>query len=89
VGKDLVRNLMKEAATTDKRFFLTVMGRHAGHQALGIGGAAGATVTVLGGEFGVGPVSLDAIAQSSRAPSSSDAHTGGSTARFRQQDAGK
>jgi 6-phosphofructokinase 1 len=88
VGKDLVRNLMKEAATTDKRFFLTVMGRHAGHQALGIGGAAGATVTVLGGEFGVGPVSLDAIAQSS-APSSSDAHPAGSTARFRPQDAGK
>jgi 6-phosphofructokinase 1 len=88
VGKDLVRNLMKEAATTDKRFFLTVMGRHAVHLALGIGGAAGATVTVLGGEFGVGPVSLDAIAQSS-APSSSDAPTAGSTARFRQQDAGK
>ena len=62
VGKDLVRNLMKEAATTDKWFFVTVMGRHAGHLALGIGSAAGATVTVIGEEFGEGPVSIEAIA---------------------------
>lgn len=62
VGKDLVRNLMKEAATTDKWFFVTVMGRHAGHLALGIGSAAGATVTLIGEEFGEGPVSIDAIA---------------------------
>jgi 6-phosphofructokinase len=51
VGKDLVRNLMKDAATTDKWFFVTVMGRHAGHLALGIGGAAGATLTIIGEEF--------------------------------------
>lgn len=64
VGKDLVRNLMKEAATTDKWFFVTVMGRHAGHLALGIGSAAGATVTLIGEEFvGEGPVSLDEIAE--------------------------
>jgi len=43
VGKDLVRNLMKDAATTDKWFFVTIMGRHAGHLALGIGSASGAT----------------------------------------------
>ena len=40
VGKDLVRNLMKDAATTDKWFFVTIMGRHAGHLALGIGSAS-------------------------------------------------
>ena len=51
LGKDLVKNLMKDAATTDKWFFVTVMGRHAGHLALGIGGAAGATLTVIGEEF--------------------------------------
>lgn len=62
VGKDIVRNLMKEAATTDKWFFVTVMGRHAGHLALGIGSAAGATLTVIGEEFAEGPVSLDSIA---------------------------
>jgi len=62
VGKDLVRNLMKDAATTDKWYFVTIMGRHAGHLALGIGSAAGATLTVIGEEFPPGPVSLDQIA---------------------------
>ena len=51
LGKDLVKNLMKDAATTDKWFFVTVMGRHAGHLALGIGGSAGATLTIIGEEF--------------------------------------
>jgi len=51
LGMQLVRNLMKDAATTGKWFFVTVMGRHAGHLALGIGGAAGATLTVIGEEF--------------------------------------
>jgi 6-phosphofructokinase len=51
LGKDLVRNLMQDAATTGKWFFVTVMGRHAGHLTLGIGGAAGATLMVIGEEF--------------------------------------
>jgi 6-phosphofructokinase len=51
LGMELVRNLMKDAATTGKWFFVTVMGRHAGHLALGIGGAAGATLTVVAEEF--------------------------------------
>ena len=62
VGKDLVQNLMKDAATTDKWFFVTIMGRHAGHLALGIGSAAGATLTIIGEEFPAGPVTLDQIA---------------------------
>ena len=62
MGKDLVRNLMKDAATTDKWFFVTIMGRHAGHLALGIGNAAGATLTVIGEEFPEGAISLDRIA---------------------------
>ena len=33
LGMQLVRNLMKDAATTGKWFFVTVMGRHAGHLA--------------------------------------------------------
>ena len=63
VGKDVVRNLMKDAATTDKWFFVTIMGRHAGHLALGIGSASGATLTVIGEEFPEGPVALDQIAR--------------------------
>jgi 6-phosphofructokinase 1 len=62
VGKDLVRNLMKDAATTAKWFFVTVMGRHAGHLTLGIAGAAGATLSVIGEEFPPGRASLGRIA---------------------------
>ena len=51
LGKDLVRNLMQDAATTQKWFFVTGMGRHAGHLTLGIGGAAGATLMLNGEEF--------------------------------------
>jgi len=62
VGKDLVRNLMNDAATTGRWFFVTVMGRHAGHLALGIGGAAGATLTVIGEEFPPGRIELAHVA---------------------------
>ena len=62
LGKELVRNLMQDAATTERWFFVTVMGRHAGHLALGIGGAAGATVTVIAEEFPTGQISLDRVA---------------------------
>jgi len=62
LGKDLVHNLMQDAATTERWFFVTVMGRRAGHLALGIGGSAGATLTVIREEFGAGPVSLDRVA---------------------------
>src|SRR3990172_6256126 len=61
-GKDLVRNLMQAAATTERWFFVTVMGRRAGHLALGIGGAAGATLTVIAEEFPESKISLDRIA---------------------------
>ncbi|HET7876146.1 MAG TPA: diphosphate--fructose-6-phosphate 1-phosphotransferase [Methylomirabilota bacterium] len=62
LGKDLVRNLMEDAATTGKWFFVTVMGRHAGHLALGIGGAAGATLTVIPEEFSEREVPLEMLA---------------------------
>ncbi|MDE2059750.1 MAG: 6-phosphofructokinase [candidate division NC10 bacterium] len=51
LGKDIVKNLMDDAETTDRWFFITVMGRRAGHLALGIGGSAGATLTIIGEEF--------------------------------------
>jgi 6-phosphofructokinase 1 len=62
LGKDLVHNLMRDAATTDRWFFVTVMGRHAGHLALGIGGSVGATLTVIAEEFSESRVSLERIA---------------------------
>ncbi len=61
LGKDLVRNLMQDAVTTERWFFVTVMGRSAGHLALGIGGAAGATLTLIAEEFPQGNISLDRI----------------------------
>ncbi|HEV2281480.1 MAG TPA: diphosphate--fructose-6-phosphate 1-phosphotransferase [bacterium] len=51
VGKDLVHNLMQDAATGGRWFFVTVMGRHAGHLALGVAGAAGATLAIIPEEF--------------------------------------
>ncbi|HXU90396.1 MAG TPA: diphosphate--fructose-6-phosphate 1-phosphotransferase [Methylomirabilota bacterium] len=62
LGKELVRNLMQDAATTERWFFVTVMGRHAGHLALGIGGSAAATLTVIAEEFAESQVSLDRVA---------------------------
>jgi 6-phosphofructokinase len=61
LGKELVRNLMQDAATTERWFFVTVMGRHAGHLALGIGGSAGATVTVIAEEFPQSQITLDTL----------------------------
>jgi 6-phosphofructokinase 1 len=61
LGKDLVGNLMQDAATTERWFFVTVMGRRAGHLALGIGGAAGATLTIIPEEFAERPLPLDRV----------------------------
>jgi ATP-dependent phosphofructokinase / diphosphate-dependent phosphofructokinase len=62
LGKELVRNLMQDAATTERWFFVTVMGRHAGHLALGIGGSAAATLTVIAEEFPNAQIGLDRLA---------------------------
>ena len=43
-GVDIVKNLMVDAKTTSRWYFVVAMGRKAGHLALGIGKAAGATV---------------------------------------------
>ncbi len=58
VGAELVRNIMVDAATTTRWYFIIAMGRKAGHLALGIGKAAGATLTLIPEEFGKGPVPL-------------------------------
>jgi 6-phosphofructokinase 1 len=51
VGVELVQNLMEDARSTKRWYVVVAMGRKAGHLALGIGKAAGATVTVIGEEF--------------------------------------
>jgi 6-phosphofructokinase 1 len=43
---------MEDARSTKRWFVVVAMGRKAGHLALGIGKAAGATLTVIGEEFG-------------------------------------
>jgi ATP-dependent phosphofructokinase / diphosphate-dependent phosphofructokinase len=53
VGAELVKNLMTDAFTTHRWYFVIAMGRKAGHLALGIGKAAGATLTLIPEEFGV------------------------------------
>ena len=50
-GVDIVKNLMVDAKTTSRWYFVIAMGRKAGHLALGIGKAAGATLTLIGEEF--------------------------------------
>jgi len=58
VGVDLVKNLMVDARTTTRWYLIVAMGRQAGHLALGIGKAAGATLTIIPEEFGSGRVRL-------------------------------
>ncbi|MBI5740009.1 MAG: 6-phosphofructokinase [Nitrospirae bacterium] len=50
-GVNIVDNLIQDAKTTGRWYFITTMGRYAGHLALGIGKAAGATVTLISEEF--------------------------------------
>ena len=47
IGVELVKNLMADAKTTSRWYFVVAMGRKAGHLALGVGKAAGATMTVI------------------------------------------
>ena len=51
IGVEIVKNLMVDAQTTSRWYFVISMGRKAGHLALGIGKAAGATLTVIPEEF--------------------------------------
>ena len=64
VGVEIVKNLMVDAQTTSRWYFIISMGRKAGHLALGIGKAAGATLTLIPEEFGTPPLKLRAIVDS-------------------------
>jgi len=61
VGTQWTLNLMEESRTTNRWCLVAVMGRVAGHLALGIGKAAGATVTIIPEEFSASTISLDDV----------------------------
>ncbi len=52
IGTGIVRDLMVDAKTTSRWYFVVTMGRKVGHLALGIGKAAGATLCLVPEEFG-------------------------------------
>jgi 6-phosphofructokinase len=54
IGVEIVKNLMVDAKTTSRWYFIVAMGRKAGHLALGIGKATGATLTLIPEEFAPG-----------------------------------
>lgn len=62
VGVELVKNLMVDAQTTSRWYLVVAMGRKAGHLALGIAKAAGATLAVIPEEFPGGKTTLDMLA---------------------------
>ena len=58
----IVSNLMEDARTSQRWFFVVMMGRTAGHLALGAAKAAGATLALIPEEFPPGPIRLATVA---------------------------
>lgn len=58
VGVSVVKNLMVDARTTSRWYFVVSMGRKAGHLALGIGKSSGATLSIIPEEFKEPEISL-------------------------------
>ena len=63
IGTQLIRNLMEDARTTNRWIFVVVMGRKAGHLALGIGKAAGSTLTIIPEEFPQDSIRLEHVSR--------------------------
>ena len=61
-GTEIVETLMVDARTTCRWYLVIAMGRKAGHLALGIGIASGATLTIIPEELGDRPISLANLA---------------------------
>lgn len=61
IGVEVVKNLMVDAQTTSRWYFVISMGRKAGHLALGIGKATGATLTLIPEEFANKQIKLSHI----------------------------
>jgi 6-phosphofructokinase 1 len=61
VGVQTVKNIIIDAQTTSRWYFIIAMGRKTGHLALGIGKASAATATLIPEEFGGGPIRLKTV----------------------------
>lgn len=61
VGASIVKDLLVDAHTTSRWYFVVAMGRKAGHLALGMGKAAGATLSIIPEEFPPGHIKLRRI----------------------------
>lgn len=61
LGAEIVANLMEDSRTIRRWYFVVAMGRNAGFLALGIGKAAGATISIIPEEFS-GQTSIKTIA---------------------------
>jgi 6-phosphofructokinase 1 len=61
LGVEIVENLKVDARTTSRWYFVLAQGRKAGHLAIGIGKASGATITLIPEEFARGATPLRTI----------------------------
>jgi 6-phosphofructokinase 1 len=61
IGVGIVKDLLVDARTTSRWYFVVTMGRKAGHLALGIGKAAGATLSIVPEEFSTDRIALSQI----------------------------
>jgi 6-phosphofructokinase 1 len=57
----VVQNILEDMRTTGRWFFIVMMGRSAGHLALGAGKAAGAPITLIPEEFRRRPIQLEDV----------------------------
>jgi len=60
-ASEIVQTIHEDCRTTNRWFVLIVMGRHAGHLALGAGRAAGAPVSLIREEYPPGTIALDEV----------------------------
>jgi 6-phosphofructokinase len=60
-GTQIIHNLILDAKTTNRWYLAIAMGRKAGHLALGIGVASGATLSIIPEEFKDKKISLDLL----------------------------
>lgn len=64
VANGVVENILEDCRTTGRWFFIIMMGRKAGHLALGAGMSAGATLTLIPEEFEAGQkIRLEQVAR--------------------------
>lgn len=60
-GTTVVERILEDMRTTNRWFFIVMMGRSAGHLAIGTGKAAGATITLIPEEFPDRPIAFDDV----------------------------